>query len=129
MPDAPAPLDRPLLALLGALILIGLPLAPLAPLTPLALLSIALQGLPGGGAPEDKWILMILLPFSFAIGLLGLAQLAAAWGLKRGRRWGYQGALAISLVWCMAGLLPFGLLGLYALLRLEVRPRLGLARG
>ena len=124
MHTSPPPLDLHL-KLLGVLLtVIGVPLAALAVLTPLAVASVAINGLPAGDDPEELWIALILLPVCLALGLLGALQLAAAWGLWRGRRWGYLGALIASLVWCMGGLLPFGLYGLFALLRADVRPRL-----
>ncbi len=124
MPHRSPPLDLHLKLLCGLLAVMGVPLASFVVLTPMAVVSVALNGMPGGSDPDERWILLILLPLCMGLGLLGALQLAAAWGLWRGRRWGYLGALLASLVWCMGGLLPFGLYGLFALLRAEVRPRL-----
>jgi hypothetical protein len=124
MPHRSPALDLHLKLLCGLLAVLGVPLASFVVLTPLAALSVAVNGMPGGGDPAEGWILLILLPICMGLGLLGALQLAAAWGLWRGRRWGYLSALLASLVWCIGGLLPFGLYGLFALLRAEVRPRL-----
>lgn len=100
----------------------GLPLAGFVVLVPLAALRVAVYGLPPGDA-DAGWIFAIVLPLTFGLGLVGVAQLVTALGLWRQRRWGWLAGLACCAVWMMGGLLPLGAYGLYALLRGPVRER------
>lgn len=106
----------------GLLALTGLPLTLFLLLTPAAALRVALLGVPPGDA-EDAWILAIVLPLAFGLGLVGAFQVATAVGLWRGRRWAWVAGLCCSGLWIMGGLLPLGAYGLFTLLRASVRER------
>lgn len=114
------PRDRHLTVFAVILAVLGAPLSLFLVLVPLAALRIALSGLPPGDA-DDAWIVAIVLPLGFGLGLLGAWQLAVARGLWRMRRWAWWGGLAICALWCMGALIPFGAYGLFALLRAPVR--------
>ena len=68
--------------------------------------------------PEDERV-MVIVVFAFAIllGVYGAAMLIIARGLWKKRRWAGFGALLICVSWFPAGLLPFAVYGLFALLR------------
>ena len=114
--------DPHLIALSALLMLTGLPLSLFLVLAPLAGLRVALFGLPPGDA-DDFWILAVVLPLTFAMGVVGAAQVGTAVGLWRQRPWAWVAGLVHCGLWIMGGLLPLGAYGLFVLLRSSARER------
>ena len=62
------------------------------------------------------------------VGLLLVAlSVLLAMGLKRRKRWAWNGSLALFLLYLAGGYLPLGIVGLWALLDIESRREFGVS--
>ena len=76
---------------------------------------------PRAGAGEGAILFIFGLVFLVMMGGFAFANFAAAWGLKRRKKWAWIVALIVGAIYAPSACLPFGLLILYALLRTGVK--------
>ena len=89
----------------------------------------------GFGAPFFGWVATGIASW-IVVGILALAALVCAWGLARMHRWGWQGALALTVFNGLNALVSFGGTGLIDLFeqmrmpteQIEAMTRMGVAR-
>lgn len=72
---------------------------------------------------ESGWIFgLVMAVFTFGVCfVVGVANLLASRGLRKGARWGWVLALILGATYLPSGCFPFGAIVLYALLNEEVR--------
>jgi hypothetical protein len=63
------------------------------------------------------------------VGLLLVAlPILLAYGLKRRKRWAWNGSLALFVLYLVGGYLPLGIIGLWGLLDIESRREFGVSQ-
>ena len=109
------PRDKHLRVLSAIIAVVAAPLILLLLLSPLALARVVIT--PTAFSDDDRLMSYIVLPITFALGLYGVFLAVTAMRLwKRQTRAGWW-ALVACVTWMPTGLMPFGVYGLYALLR------------
>src|SRR5689334_15270556 len=112
--------DRWVRVLSVLMALVSLPLLLMLVLTPLAVVRVLVFDLDQMPS-DDRMVFWIMMPFSFALGVYGLALALVARGLWRRKPWAGFWGTAVCISWFPLGLLPFGVFGLWVLLRRSVR--------
>ena len=105
--------------LAGLMGLLSLPLLLLLLLTPLAMARLIFDA--NRFSADDQMMAAFALPLGLMLGLYGAFLTVVAVGLWRRRRWAGLFGTIVCISWFPLGLLPFGVYGLYALLRRKVR--------
>lgn len=105
--------------LAALMIVFSVPLLLMLVLSPIAMVRVFL--LDGPPKPDDRMVAAIILPLGFVLGLYGVAMAIVGRGLWKGRASFGVWAIVICASWITFGLLPFGVYGVFALVRPQVR--------